>query len=103
VRDTTLPCVDGLYFGGGYPEAAARELSANRPMLDAIRGFAHKGVPIYAECGGLMYLARAIRTLGGASFPMAALIPAEAVMHDRLQALGYVEVETQAPSFLGPA
>ena len=50
-----------------------------------------------------MYLAQAIRTLDGHSFPMAALIPGEAVMRDRLQALGYVEVETRAASILGPA
>jgi cobyrinic acid a,c-diamide synthase len=101
VRDRELPEVDGLYFGGGYPEALAHELSSNRAMIDAVRGFAARGGPVYAECGGLMYLARAIRTLDGASFPMAGTIPADAVMHDRLQALGYVEVETVGPSILG--
>ncbi len=101
VRDRELPEVDGLYFGGGYPEALAHELSSNRAMIDAVRGFAARGGPVYAECGGLMYLTRAIRTLDGASFPMAGTIPADAVMHDRLQALGYVEVETIAPSILG--
>jgi cobyrinic acid a,c-diamide synthase len=103
VRDPQLPDVDGLYFGGGYPEALAHELSSNRAMIDAVRAFAARGGPVYAECGGLMYLTRAIRTLDGASFPMAGLIPADAVMHDRLQALGYVEVETVAPSILGAA
>jgi cobyrinic acid a,c-diamide synthase len=101
VRDRELPDVDGLYFGGGYPEALAHELSSNRAMIDAVRAFAARGGPVYAECGGLMYLARAIRTLDGASYPMAGLIPADAVMNDRLQALGYVEVETVAPSILG--
>jgi cobyrinic acid a,c-diamide synthase len=48
-----------------------------------------------------MYLARAIRTLDGTAFPMAGLIDAAALMHDRLQAIGYVEVETVAPSILG--
>ena len=100
-QDPEIPAVDGLYFGGGYPEALAHELSANRTMIEAVRSFAARGGPVYAECGGLMYLARAIRTLDGASFPMAGLIPADAVMHDRLQALGYVEVETVAPSILG--
>jgi cobyrinic acid a,c-diamide synthase len=103
VRDRELPAVDGLYFGGGYPEALAYELSSNRSMIDAVRTFAHCGGPVYAECGGLMYLTRAIRTLDGSSFPMAGLIPADALMHDRLQALGYVEVETVAPSILGEA
>src|SRR5208337_4096086 len=56
-----------------------------------------------AECGGLMYLAEAIRTLDGTTWPMARLIPGVVVMSPRLQALGYVEVETRAPSILGPA
>src|SRR5579863_8783886 len=103
VRDRELPAVDGLYFGGGYPEALAHELSANRGMIAAVRAFAARGGPVYAECGGLMYLARAIRALDGTSFPMAGLIGADSVMHDRLQALGYVEVETVAPSILGAA
>lgn len=102
-RDRALPEVDGLYFGGGYPEAAARELSSNAPMLEAIRAFAEAGRPIYAECGGLMYLSEGIRTLDGVSWPTAGLIPGIAVMSPRLQALGYVEVETRAPSILGPA
>ncbi len=102
-RDHSLPEVDGLYFGGGYPEAVASELSSNRSMLEAVRAFASAGGPIYAECGGLMYCSQAIRTLDGKSFPMLGLIPGETVMSNRLQALGYVEVETRAPSILGPA
>jgi cobyrinic acid a,c-diamide synthase len=101
--DRTFPDVDGLYFGGGYPEAAAHELSSNNSMLAAVREFASRGRPIYAECGGLMYLAESIRTLDGRSYPMAGLIPGAVAMRDRLQALGYVEVETRAPSILGPA
>jgi len=103
VHDSFLPPVDGLYFGGGYPEVAAARLSSNRSMLEAVRSFAGHGAPIYAECGGLMYLARSIRTLNGNSWPMAGLLPAEAVMNDRLQALGYAEVSTTSPSILGPA
>jgi cobyrinic acid a,c-diamide synthase len=103
IRDRELPDVDGLYFGGGYPEAFARELSSNDLMLAAIRRFAATGGLIYAECGGLMYLTDAIRTLDGARWPMAAIIPGVAVMSERLQAIGYVEVETLADSILGPA
>lgn len=102
-RDRELPRVDGLYFGGGYPEACVRELSDNRAMLDAVQDFARRGAPIYAECGGLMYLTEAIRTLDGRRCPMAAIIPGEAVMSDRLQALGYVEVKTRTKSIIGPA
>src|SRR6202046_2387476 len=103
IRDRELPEVDGLYFGGGYPEAFARELSSNTAMLAAIRGFAGNGGLIYAECGGLMYLTDAIRTLDGARWPMAAIIPGVAAMSERLQAIGYVEGETRAGSGLGPA
>ena len=75
IHDRELPEVDGLYFGGGYPEAFARELSSNGAMLSAIRSFAGRGGVIYAECGGLMYLTAAIRTLDGVQWPMAAIIP----------------------------
>ena len=102
-RDTELPDVDGLYLGGGYPEVEARALSSNSAMLESIRRFAREGHPIYAECGGLMYLSKGIRTLHSIVWPMAGLLPGVAVMADRLQALGYVEVQTRAPTILGPA
>jgi cobyrinic acid a,c-diamide synthase len=102
-HDAKLPDVDGLYFGGGYPEVLARELSNNRGMIDAVRSFAESKRPIYAECGGLMYMADAIRTLDGNTWPMTGVIPGVAVMSRSLQALGYVEVETRMPSILGPA
>ncbi|HXR24972.1 MAG TPA: cobyrinate a,c-diamide synthase [Candidatus Binataceae bacterium] len=103
IHDRQLPAVDGLYFGGGYPEAAAPELSANDSMVRAVRNFAAAGGPLYAECGGLMYLTEGIRTLDGATHPLVGLIPGTAVMHDRLQAIGYATIETRAPSFLGAA
>jgi cobyrinic acid a,c-diamide synthase len=102
VNDSALPVVDGLYLGGGYPEAHAGALAANQAMRAAVANHAAQGKPIYAECGGFMYLCAAIRTVDGTSFPMVGLFPGQAVMADRLQALGYVEVETQAPSILGP-
>lgn len=103
VHDASLPEVDGLYFGGGYPELMAAELSRNGGMIADVRGFAERGGPIYAECGGLMYLCRAILTLDSVRHAMVGLIDGEVVVKDKLQALGYVEVETQAPSLLGPA
>jgi cobyrinic acid a,c-diamide synthase len=102
-RDDELPDVDGLYFGGGYPELMARELAGNRAMLDAVRAFARRGGPIYAECGGLMYLGDGIRRLDGVTHAMAGLVPGVAVMCERMQALGYVKVETRAASILGEA
>jgi cobyrinic acid a,c-diamide synthase len=103
LRDATLPDVDGLYIGGGYPEAHAEKLAENTAMRDAVRAFAARNAPIYAECGGLMYLTSAIVTLDGARHPMVGLIPSEARMCAKLQALGYVEVETQSKTILGGA
>jgi len=103
VRDETLPEVDGIYIGGGYPEVEAERLASNAPMIAGIRAFAANGGPVYGECGGLMYLAQSIKTLDGRAWPMAGLVPGEVLMVERLQALGYVEVETRAPSILGAA
>ena len=103
MADAQLPDVDGLYFGGGYPEIHASALAANDGMRCAVRAFAENGGPVYAECGGLMYLCSGIRTTEDTYEPMVGLLPAEAVMHKRLQALGYVDVETTRDSVLGPA
>ncbi|AGP33381.1 cobyrinate a,c-diamide synthase [Sorangium cellulosum] len=103
IRDARLPDVDALYLGGGYPEVHAERLTENAALRAEIRAFAGGGGPIYAECGGLMYLTEAIRTRDGRAHPMVGLVPAEAVMCEKLQALGYVEVETQARTILGGA
>ncbi|MGO9833758.1 MAG: cobyrinate a,c-diamide synthase [Polyangiaceae bacterium] len=101
VRDAEVPDVDGLYLGGGYPEAHAEALAANEAMRRSLRAFARRGGPVYAECGGLMVLAGSIRTLDGRSHAMAGVLRGEAVMKEKLVALGYVEVETQRPTILG--
>jgi cobyrinic acid a,c-diamide synthase len=97
LRDARVPDVDGVYIGGGYPEAYARQLAANRSMRQSLRN-----ATIYAECGGLMYLADAIRTLDGMEHEMVGVIRGTAVMHERLQAIGYVDVETTRPTLFGP-
>jgi cobyrinic acid a,c-diamide synthase len=89
-------------MGGGYPEAHAAALAANEPMRASLRALATAGAPIYAECGGLMYLCDAIRARDG-EHAMLGLVGGTAVVHDRLQALGYVEVETAAPTLFGDA
>ncbi len=71
ISDRSLPDVNGLYLGGGYPEIYAEALSANRSMREQIGAFAADGGTIYAECGGLMYLCDAIKTLDGQRYPMA--------------------------------
>ena len=101
LHDARLPEVDGLYLGGGYPELHAAQLAENRSLRADVLAFAHRGGPIYAECGGLMFLTQGIRTLDGQSHEMVGLLPTHARMRDKLQALGYVEVETQARSLLG--
>jgi cobyrinic acid a,c-diamide synthase len=103
IRDAELPEVDGIYFGGGYPEVHAGPLAANSSMKKQLQAFARRGRPIYAECGGLMYLAQSIVTTDGSTHPMVGLLPGQALVCPRLEALGYVEVETQEPSILGPA
>ena len=102
LAEPRLPDVDGLYFGGGYPEAHAARLAANSSMRESVASFARAGGPVYAECGGLMYLSRAIVPAGGDAHPMVGLLPAETIMRERLTALGYVEIETQLPTVLGP-
>lgn len=102
IRDSRLPDVDGLYFGGGYPEVYAEALSQNTAMLKGVAAFAAAQGPIYGECGGLMYLSSGIRTVDGTLHAMVGLVPGEAEMRDRLQTLGYVEVETQDVTVLGP-
>lgn len=104
LRDACLPQgIDGLYLGGGYPEEFAAALSANGGMLESIRRFAASGRPLYAECGGLIYLCRAITTKEGKKYPLLGLLPAEARMLDRRKFLGYVEVTLKEDSLWGKA
>jgi cobyrinic acid a,c-diamide synthase len=103
LEDERLPAVDALYFGGGYPELHASRLGDNGTMKDDIRAFAASGGPIYAECGGLIYLSQDLTLLDGQQYPMVGLLPGSVTMGDRLKALGYVEVETQVPTILGSA
>jgi len=86
-----LPEADGFYFGGGYPELYARELSACSKTGKKIRDAAADGVPIYGECGGMIYLCESLIDLDGNAYPMAGVLPAETVMTNRLQALGYTD------------
>ncbi|HVA81113.1 MAG TPA: cobyrinate a,c-diamide synthase [Candidatus Binataceae bacterium] len=103
IHDAELPMVDGLYLGGGYPEAHAAELAANASMRNQIAAFAAADGVVYAECGGLMYLCLELRTLDGGVYPMCGVVSARTQMCDRLQALGYVEVQTRRDSILGAA
>ncbi|MBI3291758.1 MAG: cobyrinate a,c-diamide synthase [Elusimicrobia bacterium] len=81
--------IQGLYFGGGFPEVYAQALSKNTPLQAEIRRAAQSGLPIYAECGGLMYLGESLRDFGGRSWPMAGVFPWNTVMERSLK-LAYV-------------
>lgn len=90
LRDAALPDVDGLIFGGGFPEMFLTELQENHSIKSAIRKAAAQGMPIYAECGGLMYLCREIAGFNGEQFEMAGVVPGICRMQKSLQRVGYV-------------
>ncbi len=102
LRDQELPAgLDALYLGGGYPELHARALAANRPMIEAVRQFVQSGAPVYAECGGLMYLAQHLETADGVSYPFAGVLPCGVRMLPKRKALGYVEITCVEDTFWG--
>lgn len=104
LRDEVVPrgC-HGIYFGGGYPEVFAETLSENRSMRDSVREAGGKGCPIYAECGGLMFLSEGITTFDGTHYPMAGVFPFSTRMLRRFRALGYREIRLRKNSPLGRA
>ncbi|KPQ35177.1 MAG: cobyrinic acid a,c-diamide synthase CobB [Phormidesmis priestleyi Ana] len=92
MSDQALPAADGLYFGGGFPEVFAGQLSENMPMIEAVREAIAQGIPTYAECGGLMYLSNTLIDFEGKSWPMVGSIPQTVKMGSKL-ALGYRTAE----------
>jgi cobyrinic acid a,c-diamide synthase len=85
-----LPVCDALYLGGGYPEVYAEELAANYALLQDVRAAAADGLPIYAECGGYLYLGREIE-YGAGSHAMAGVLPTTTTMAEKRLRIGYVE------------
>ncbi len=98
LHDARLPAVDGLFIGGGFPETHSEALQANAELRAQIRTAIEAGMPAYAECGGLMYLARSI-TWGVRRNEMVGVIPGDVVMHDRPQGRGYIHLRETG---LGP-
>ena len=86
---TDLPPVDSIYLPGGYPELHLERLSANREMAAALRSHVSSGKPAYAECGGMLYLLESMTDDKGRAATLAGLLPGRAIMHRRLQSLGY--------------
>lgn len=102
LADSSLPPdLDALYFGGGYPELFAEVLSCNTSMLADIRAFAQAGKPVYAECGGMMYLSETLQTLDGQVYSMAGLLPLAVAMTEKLTRFGYTELEFTEDCLLG--
>jgi cobyrinic acid a,c-diamide synthase len=89
VHDRKLPEVDGLVIGGGYPEIFAAELAANEGMRTSIREASAQGMPIYAECGGLMYLMKQLETEDGRRHDMAGVFEGIAAMK-HVRTIGYI-------------
>ena len=103
LADADVPDVDGLYLGGGYPELHGAALAENAAVRKAVRRFAEAGRPVYAECGGLMFLARSLEDLDGRVHPMAGVLPAPVRMKAHGVTLGYAEVTLAADCPLGRA
>ena len=95
LHDQTLPDIDGLFIGGGFPETHMAALAANTTLRGEIRAAIENGLPTYAECGGLMYLARRI-TWKENSHVMVGILPGDIVMHARPQGRGYVRLRERA-------
>ena len=91
--DMLPPGTRGIYLGGGFPELFASQLSKNAPMHAAMLKAVAKGVPVYAECGGLMYLGKSLSDLDGVTHAMLGVIPAESAMSQTRLTLGYRKVE----------
>ena len=91
LRDRRLPDVDALFIGGGFPETHMMALSGNAELRTAVRKAIESGMPAYAECGGLMYLARSIEW-NGRRAEMAGALPADIVVHARPVGRGYVHL-----------
>jgi cobyrinic acid a,c-diamide synthase len=97
LKDPHLPEVDALFIGGGFPEVHMQALEANRSLRADIRQAIESGLPVYAECGGLMYLSRSLRWKG-TQCEMVGAIPGDTVMHDRPQGRGYVKLRETGKS-----
>ena len=95
LRDRSLPDIDALFIGGGFPESHMQALEANSELRAAIRQAIANGLPAYAECGGLMYLARSLSWKDRQN-EMVGVIPADVVMHERPQGRGYVRLQETA-------
>jgi len=90
LADEVLPDgTQGIYIGGGFPEMFAAELGENTAMHRSLRAAVARGVPIYGECGGLMYMGRTLNDIRGNDCPMAGLAPFASTMRELRLTMGY--------------
>ncbi|GGG13975.1 cobyrinate a,c-diamide synthase [Paenibacillus abyssi] len=101
--DTVPAGTDGIYIGGGFPEEYASTLANNIRLKEDLRALVLEGMPVYAECGGYMYLCRSIKDRSGQTFEMAGIIPAKVEMQPKLAALGYREARAIRDGLLLPS
>lgn len=99
LADKEIPAVDGLYFGGGYPELNIEALSANTSFTESLKKALSAGTPCYAECGGFIYLGKSM-TYEGKTKALTGYFPFEFAMTDRLQHFGYMEAVIQKDTIL---
>ncbi len=90
IDDERLPRCDAVYIGGGFPETNILEISANKKLMSSLKAMCEKGMPVYAECGGLIYLCRNI-DLEGKTYPLAGIFPAAIKMNKKPAGHGYAE------------
>lgn len=104
MTDPHLPeDLHGLYFGGGYPELYIDRLSTNKTLHHDIRQAVAQGMPVYAECGGFMYLGQTLTDIDGRTHSMVGCFPQQFTMDSRLSSLGYREITFTRDTPLGPA
>jgi len=97
LEDESLPEIDGLYIGGGFPETQAEKLSQNRSMLQSVSKAAESGLPIYAECGGLIFLCRSL-TFDNRRYDLAGIFDLDLQMHTKPVGHGYTEIVVDCPN-----
>ncbi|AKP66206.1 cobyrinate a,c-diamide synthase [Companilactobacillus ginsenosidimutans] len=101
VADKSLPDVDALWLGGGYPEEKSQQLADNTSMKQQIRDFSNAGKPIFAECGGLMYLGKDLNNEDGSRHEMAGIFDGSSHMTKRLRKFGYCQAIPEQDCFIG--
>ncbi len=102
ISDRELPHLDALYMGGGFPETQAQALTDNSMFRESLKERIEEGLPVYAECGGFMYLGKSL-VVHGNTYPMAGVLPVVFILHQKPQGHGYTLLEaTGANPFYSP-